>query len=70
MLFSNRSKSFSGGVISTILLMVTLLILSGCGESNAPGEAQLERITKPVDPVFKDIGKTVLPSVETPPDVK
>ena len=70
MLFSKRSKSFFGGVISIIILMVTLLILSGCGESNAPGEAQLERITKPADPVFKDIGKTVLPSVEKPLDVK
>jgi len=49
--------------------MAAILILSGCGDSNAPGEAQLEQMTRPVEPVFKDIGKTVLPSVETPPDV-
>ena len=70
MLFSKRSKSFSLGVIPIIIIMAAILILSGCGDSNAPGEAQLERITKPADPVFKDIGKTVLPSVEKPPDVK
>jgi hypothetical protein len=50
--------------------MVALLILSGCGDSNAPGRAQQDRITKPVDSVFKNIGKTVLPSVEKTPDVK
>ena len=69
MLLFNRSKSFFGGV-STIILMVALLILSGCGDSNAPGRAQQGRITKPVDSVFKNIGKTVLPSVEKTPDVK
>ncbi|MBT6225875.1 MAG: hypothetical protein HOI47_04360 [Candidatus Scalindua sp.] len=69
MLFTKQSKSFLGGVITTIILMVTLLLLSGCGDSNAPGKAQQERITKPPDPAFKDIGKTVLPSVEKPPDV-
>jgi Fe2+ transport system protein B len=69
MLLFNRSKSFFGGV-STIILMVALLILSGCGDSNAPGRAQQDRITKPVDSVFKNIGKTVLPSVEKTPDVK
>ena len=69
MLFSKQSKCFLGVVISTIILMVTLLLLSGCGDSNAPGKAQQERITKPLGPVFKDIGKTVLPSVEKPPDV-
>ena len=68
MLLFNRSKSFFGGV-STIILMFAILILSGCGDSNAPGEAQLEQITRPVDPVFKDIGKTFLPSVEKAPDV-
>lgn len=69
MLFSKRSKSFSLGMISIIVLMVTILILSGCGDGKAPGKAQLERITRPADPVFQDIGKTVLPSVNTP-DVK
>jgi len=49
--------------------MIALLLLSGCGDSNAPGKAQQERITKPVNPVFKDIGKTFLPSVEKSPDV-
>ena len=56
MLFTKQSKSFLGGVITTIILMVTLLLLSGCGDSNAPGKAQQERITKPPDPAFKDIG--------------
>jgi len=69
MLFSKRSKSFPLGVIPIITIMAAILILSGCGDSNAPGEAQLEQMTRPVEPVFKDIGKTVLPSVETPPDV-
>ena len=69
MLFSKRSKSLSLGVIPIITIMAAILILSGCGDSNAPGEAQLERITRPVDPVFKDIGKTFLPSVEKAPDV-
>jgi len=69
MLLFNRSKSFFGGV-STIILMFAILILSGCGDSNAPGRAQQGRITKPVDSVFKNIGKTVLPSVEKTPDVK
>lgn len=70
MLFSNPLKCFLLGVIPIITIMAAILILSGCGDSNAPDKAQQERITKPVDPVFKDIGKTVLPSVETPPDIK
>jgi len=69
MLFSKRSKHLRGGVVSIITLMIALLLLSGCGDSNAPGKAQQERITKPVNPVFKDIGKTFLPSVEKSPDV-
>ncbi|MBT3877554.1 MAG: hypothetical protein HON76_09755 [Candidatus Scalindua sp.] len=70
MLFSKRLKSSSLEMISTIILIATVLILSGCGDSNAPGDAQREQITKPVDPIFNDIGKTVLPSVEKPPEVK
>ena len=70
MLFSKRLKSSSLEMISTIILIATVLILSGCGDSNAPGDAQRGQITKPVDPIFNDIGKTVLPSVEKPPEVK
>ncbi len=70
MLFSKRLKGSSLEMISTIILMVTIIILSGCGDSNAPGEAQQERVTKPVDPIFNNIGKTVLPSMEKSPEVK
>ncbi len=70
MLFSKRSKVFSLGMFSTFLLIFTIIILSGCSDNNAPGEDQLEQITKPVDPIFNDIGKTALPSVEKPPEVK
>ncbi len=70
MLFSKRSMNFSLGVIPIIAIMAAILILSGCGDSNAPGKAQQEQITKTVGSEFKDIGKTFLPSVEKSPDVK
>lgn len=72
MLFFKRSKSFSLGVISIIVLMVAILILTGgCGDGRNPVEVEsqrIEQLTKPI-PFMKGPLEGVLPSVPETPTV-